>query len=74
MVGEMALFSAARRRTQTARCAEATEIGWIERAALERLCYQNPAIAFHLLGLVTNRLIDNVARVEAGRDAARALD
>lgn len=74
LLGEMALFSDAGRRTQTARCAEAAEFGWIGKAALAQLCYQNPAISFHLLGLVTNRLMENVARVEARDDAVRAAD
>jgi CRP/FNR family transcriptional regulator, cyclic AMP receptor protein len=63
--GEIALFSTDRRRTMTARCVGDTELLWIGEAELQQLCYQNPAMAFHLLRLITNRLMSNMARVEA---------
>jgi hypothetical protein len=62
--GEIALFSAERRRTLSARCATDCELLWIDEAELQQLCYQNPAMAFHLLRLITNRLLRNVARAE----------
>lgn len=62
--GEIALFSAAHRRTQTARCATDVELLWISEGDLAQLCYQNPAVSFHLLRLVTNRLSANAALTE----------
>ena len=65
ILGEIALFSADHRRTMTARCVEDTELLWIGDDEIAQLCYQNPAIAFHLLRLITGRLVDNLARAEA---------
>ena len=62
--GEIALFSAAHRRTQTARCTSDVELLWIGEGDLAQLCYQNPAVSFHLLRLVTNRLSANAALTE----------
>lgn len=59
VIGEMGLFSAARERTQSARARGPAELFWIGEEDLARLCYQNPAIAFHLLRLITNRMLEN---------------
>ena len=66
IVGEIALFSVQHRRTQTARGLTAVDLVWISEQDLALLCYQNPAISFHLLRLITNRLIANVAQLEQG--------
>lgn len=60
--GEIALFSADHLRTQTARCVTDVELLWIAEHELAQLCYQNPAVSFHLLKLITNRLSANAAR------------
>jgi CRP/FNR family cyclic AMP-dependent transcriptional regulator len=60
--GEIALFSVDHRRTQTARCLSDVELLWITEQDLAQLCYQNPAVSFHLLRLVTNRLLSNASR------------
>lgn len=62
--GEIALFSAAHQRTQTARCTSDVELLWISEGDLAQLCYQNPAVSFHLLRLVTNRLSANATLTE----------
>lgn len=62
--GEIGLFSPDRRRTQTAICATAAELLWISESELAQLCYQNPGMAFHLLRLITARLMGNMARLE----------
>ena len=59
--GEVALFSAARQRTQTARAKTNVHLLWIEERDLAQLCYQRPAVSFHLLRLITNRLLTNAA-------------
>jgi len=64
LLGEIALFSAARQRTQTARCVGAVDLVWIGEDEMAQLCYQNPAISFSLLRLITNRLIANTTRLE----------
>jgi hypothetical protein len=70
VVGEMGLFAGHRRRTQTARCATDVELLWISEGDLAQLCYQNPAIAFHLLRLITNRLLENADRPQPARQPA----
>ena len=62
LFGEIALFSPDQCRTQTARCTTAVEMLWITQDEIAQLCYQNPAIAFHLLRLVTARLLMNAER------------
>ena len=64
LFGEIALFSADHRRTQTARCLSDVELLWISEKELAQLCYQNPAISFHLLRLITNRLVANASRLQ----------
>ncbi len=68
MFGEIALFSAAHLRTQTVRCVSDVELLWIGERELAQLCYQNPAIAFHFLRLITNRLLANAARPRVASD------
>jgi hypothetical protein len=63
LFGEIALFSRDHRRTQTARCLSDIELLWISERELAQLCYQNPAVAFHLLRLVTNRLLADTSRL-----------
>jgi hypothetical protein len=65
IVGEIGLFSPDRRRTQTAVCVARTELLWIDESELAQLCHQNPGMAFHLMRLITARLIANIARLEA---------
>lgn len=62
LLGEIALFAPDQRRTQTATCAGAVEMLAITEGEIAQLCYQNPAIAFHLLRLVTARLLMNAER------------
>lgn len=72
LFGEIGLFSPDRRRTQTATCRTAAEILWITYDELAQLCYQNPAVAFHLMRVLTGRLMENAdkAHVRAGLDGA----
>jgi CRP-like cAMP-binding protein len=69
--GEIGLFSAERRRTQTARAMTDIELLWISESELKQVCYQNPGISFYFLRLVTNRLIANASR--AGSTSASSF-
>lgn len=69
IVGEIGLFSPERRRTQTAVCVGRSELLWIDDTELAQLCHQNPGMAFHLIRLITARLIANIARLEAASSA-----
>jgi hypothetical protein len=61
VVGEIALFADAHRRTQTARCLSDVELLAIGEKDLARLCFQKPAASFFLLRLITNRLAANAS-------------
>lgn len=65
LFGEIAMFSASGRRTQTARCVEPCELLWIDRTELALLFQHHPALAFHLIRVAIGRLIENEARLEA---------
>jgi CRP-like cAMP-binding protein len=59
LFGAIELFSDARQRTQTARAMTNIELLRLTEAELAQTCYQNPALAFHLLRLSANRLTSN---------------
>ena len=62
--GEIAFFAPDRRRTLTARCADACKVLTIDQHTLEQLYFQNPAFGFRLVGLVAGRLLADVQRLE----------
>jgi CRP/FNR family transcriptional regulator, cyclic AMP receptor protein len=64
-LGEVALFSADHRRTQTARAITDIELLWIGEKELAQVFYQNPEISFYFLRLITSRLVANAARFES---------
>ena len=65
LFGEIGLFAPDHRRTQTARCETAVELLSISETELAQLCYRNPGLCFHLLRLITARLLQNANLVEA---------
>jgi CRP/FNR family cyclic AMP-dependent transcriptional regulator len=67
LFGEIALFSPTHRRTQTARCLTDVELLWITEKSLAQVCYQSPAVSFHLLRLIAAHLLGDVRRLEAER-------
>lgn len=72
LFGEIALFSTAHRRTQTAIAEGDVELLFIGEKQLSQVCYQNPGVALYFLRLTTNRLLANFARVEPARQDAGA--
>jgi CRP/FNR family cyclic AMP-dependent transcriptional regulator len=70
LFGEIGLFSADHRRTQTARAQTDVDLLWLSEGELAQICYQNPGMAFYFLKLTTNRLLANGSRVLAGTEAA----
>jgi CRP/FNR family transcriptional regulator, cyclic AMP receptor protein len=62
--GEIAFFAPDRRRTLTARCVQAATVLSIDEGTVKQLVYQNPALGFHLMGLVAGRLSQDIRRVE----------
>jgi CRP/FNR family cyclic AMP-dependent transcriptional regulator len=68
MFGEIGLFSADHKRTQTARALTDVDLLWISEGELAQICYQNPGIAFYFLKLTTNRLLTNASRGLTGTE------
>lgn len=66
LFGEIAMFSPDGRRTASAVCRTRTELLWITSEELAQLCYQQPALSFHLLRLITRRLTENTRAMARG--------
>jgi hypothetical protein len=64
VVGEIAMFSPARRRTRTVVAETDARLLSIGEAELKQLYYQNPHFGFYLIQLVTRRLVANMERLE----------
>lgn len=65
LVGEMGVFAPDNRRTGTAVCESAVEVGAITDAKVMQLYYQNPAFGFSMFRLVLARMLEN-QRAAAG--------
>ena len=65
LVGEIAMFSPARRRTRTVVAATDAKLMSIGESELMQLYYQNPHFGFYLIQLITHRLVANMERLEA---------
>lgn len=75
LFGEIAMFSPDGKRTASAVCRSRAELLWISHEELVHLCYQQPALSFHLLRLITRRLTENTMAATRGGstpEAARA--
>ena len=66
LVGEMGVFAADHRRTGTAVCESAVEVGAITDAKVMQLYYQNPAFGFYMVRLVLQRMLENQRGAAAG--------
>jgi CRP/FNR family cyclic AMP-dependent transcriptional regulator len=64
LFGEIALFSPDHVRTASAVCATDVELYRIDEHAVAMVSYQDPAMAFALLRLVTRRLLENCSNLE----------
>src|SRR5262249_25560064 len=64
VVGELALISADKTRTQTLQCTEAGELLEITYRQIKQLYYQNPTFGFFFLQLTSGRLFENIKRLE----------
>lgn len=70
LLGEIGLFAPDNRRTGTAVCESAVEIGAITDQKVLQLYHQNPTFGFYLFRLVLERLLENerLRRTEAGAE------
>jgi len=64
MVGEVGMFSFDGRRMTTAICAEDCQLQRIGRERVRELVFQNPRIGFQLIGIVTDRLLEDIRTLE----------
>jgi len=64
VVGEIAMFSPARKRTRTIVAATDVKLSAIGESELKQLYYQNPHFGFYLIQLITHRLVANMEQLE----------
>ena len=62
LIGEIGLFSAEHRRTQSAVCDTDCELYSMSGEQIHRLYYQNPALGFYFMRLVAERLLRDSRR------------
>lgn len=58
-VGEIGVFSREERRMATVVCETDVEVLSITKGKVYQLCYQNPALGYHLMQLIIARLLEN---------------
>ncbi len=64
IVGEIGLLSPENRRTATLECLESGEVLTISYEKVRELYFQNPEFGFYFLKLISERLLQNIARLE----------
>ena len=76
MLGEISMFAPRRERTATAICDTDVELLSITADKVMQLYYQNPRFGFHVIRLVTARLIENLRGAEPvlASDAGQGRD
>ena len=65
LVGELAMLAPDNRRTATLECIEEGNVLSITYEQVEQLYYQNPTFGFYFLRLSTERLFENIRKLEA---------
>jgi hypothetical protein len=68
--GEIGIFSADHRRTATAKCVEDCSLLLITAEKVRELYYQNPQFGFYLVGLITERLIQDAKAMKQNPTAS----
>ncbi|WP_230531156.1 Crp/Fnr family transcriptional regulator [Microvirga roseola] len=72
VVGEMGFMAPDNRRTQTLECLESGEVLSISYDQVRQLYFQNPEFGFYFLRLTSERLFQNMERMEAEITRLRA--
>ncbi len=72
VVGELGFLAPDNRRTATLECIEGGKVLSITYEQVEQLYYQNPTFGFYFLRLSTERLFDNISRLEGELERRRA--
>jgi hypothetical protein len=71
LVGEMGFLTPDHKRTQTVECTDDVEMLTITYDKVSELYFQNPTFGFYFLRLTSERLLQNVHRLEAELAARR---
>ena len=71
VVGELAMLAPDNRRTATLECIEGGEALSITYEQVEELYYQNPTFGFYFLRLATERLFDNINRLQSDLESRK---
>jgi Cyclic nucleotide-binding domain len=69
MVGELGFLTPEHQRTQTVECIDDVEMLAISYDKVRELYFQNPSFGFYLLRLASERLLQNVDRMERAIEA-----
>src|SRR5215472_5163001 len=69
MMGELGFVDPKNRRTQTVECVENADVLTITYEKLMELYFQNPEFGYYFLRLTTERLMQNISRLEGVVDA-----
>lgn len=64
ILGEMGLLAPDNRRTQTVECIEDGQVLTITYDKVRELYFQNPSFGFYFLRLTSERMLQNIARLE----------
>ena len=64
LVGEMGLLAPENKRTASLECVEDGEVLTLSYEKLRELYFQNPQFGFYFLKLTSERLLQNIARLE----------
>jgi CRP-like cAMP-binding protein len=64
VMGELGFVAPKNRRTQTVTCIESGDVLTITYETLLELYFQNPEFGYYLLSLISERLLQNVSRLE----------
>jgi hypothetical protein len=73
LVGELGFLTPGRERTQTVECLEDVSMLVITYDKVSELYFQNPSFGFYFLKLSSERLLQNVNRLEGELEACKAL-
>ncbi|HEX4040434.1 MAG TPA: cyclic nucleotide-binding domain-containing protein [Xanthobacteraceae bacterium] len=71
MMGELGFVDPKNRRTQTVECTADADVLTITYEKLLELYFQNPAFGYYFLRLTTERLMQNIARLEGVVEASK---
>ncbi|HZP70729.1 MAG TPA: cyclic nucleotide-binding domain-containing protein [Pseudolabrys sp.] len=72
LMGELGFVAPKNRRTQTIQCVESGDVLSITYETLLELYFQNPEFGYYLLSLTSERLLQNISRLEGALEECKA--